>query len=179
VTHGDICFDDLTPWARHRVELRRRVADMRAANPTADYSRIEVRLQIARAVAREETELPDRTSRNWRAHLTWVWRTFFPPTQILAMLRSWRDLPRLAAELAAGQRPTARVVVTGHVHFPGVWRTALGPVVINTGSFFRPLGGSLVDLWEDRVEVRRIVRDRSGFKSGRLLAKIPLPRQDN
>jgi hypothetical protein len=63
----------------------------------------------------------------------------------------------------------------GHVHFPGVWRTAAGPVVINTGSFLHPLGGNLVDVLDDRVEVRRIVRAGPDFRPGRLLAAIPLP----
>jgi predicted phosphodiesterase len=174
VTHGDVCFDDFTPWARHVPEIRRLVAAKRAANPALDFARLEVRFRIAREVAREETDLPDRSTRSWWAHLVWVWHTFFPPTQPVAMLRCWRDLPGLAAGLARTQRPTAQVVVMGHVHFPGVWRRPGGPVVINTGSFFRPLGGNLVDVLDDRVQVRRIDRDGDTFKPGRLLAEIPL-----
>ena len=174
VTHGDVCFDDLTPWSRLVPEIRRLVTAKRAADPAADFAQLAVRFRIAREVAREETDLPDRTTRNWWAHLVWVWHTFFPPTLPLAMLRSWRDLPRLADRLAVTQRPKAQVVVMGHVHFPGVWRRDQGPVVINTGSFFRPLGGNLVDVLDDRVQVRRIARDGDTFKPGRLLAEIPL-----
>jgi predicted phosphodiesterase len=174
VLHGDVCFDDLTPWARHVGEIRRLVAEERAADSAADWSRLEVRFRIARAVALRETDLPDRTTRTWAAHLAWAWHTFFPPRQPLAMLRCWRDLPGKARALAVAQRPAAQVVVTGHVHFPGVWRHARGPVVINTGSFFRPLGGNLVDVHADRVEVRRIRRVGGGFAPGRRLAEIPL-----
>jgi len=174
VTHGDVCFDDLTPWARHVPEIRRLVAAKRAADPAADFSQLATRFHIAREVAREETDLPDRTTRSWWAHLVWAWHTFFPPSQLLAMLRCWRDLPGLAARLAVAQRATAQVVVMGHVHFPGVWRRGAGPVVINTGSFFRPLGGNFVDVLDDRVQVRRIVHAGATFKPGRLLAEIPL-----
>jgi predicted phosphodiesterase len=174
VTHGDVCFDELTPWSRHVQALRREVAAFLAAEPGADYRRLEVRFRVARAVARGEQHLADLTIPGWRAQAAWIWRTFFPPTQPLAMLRSWRELPGRAARLAVAERPTARVVVTGHVHFPGVWRPAVGPAVINTGSFFRPLGGNLVDVFEDRVEVRRIERSRGDFHPGRLLAEIPL-----
>lgn len=173
ITHGDVCFDDLTPWSRHADDLRRLVAEQLAADPAADYARLAVRFRIARAVARAEQNLPDLHTPGWVQDLKWAWRTFFPPRLVLAMLRCWRDLPRQATKLAA-QRPSAQVVVTGHVHFPGVWRLGAGPTIVNTGSFFRPLGGSLVDVLADRVQVRRIERRGGSFHPGRLLAEIPL-----
>lgn len=174
VTHGDVCFDDLTPWSRHAADIRREVAAQLALEPRADYTQLPVRFRIARHIARTEAHVPDLVTRTWRSHASWFWRTFFPPTQVLAMLRCWRDLPRRAAELARSQRTSAQVVVTGHVHFPGVWRTAHGPTIINTGSFFRPLGGNLVDVIGDRVQVRRIDRARDVFRPGKLLAEIRL-----
>lgn len=174
VTHGDVCFDDLTPWSRHAAEIRREIAAQLALEPHADYAQLDVRFRIARHVARSEANVPDLVTRNWRAHAQWFWRTFFPPTQVLAMLRCWRDLPRNAAALARAQRPGAQVVVTGHVHFPGVWPTPNGPTVINTGSFFRPLGGNLVDVADGRVHVRRIERAGEAFRPGKQLAEIPL-----
>lgn len=173
VMHGDVCFDDFTPWARHIAEIRTLVAAKRAAM-TGDYRELSERFRIAREVAREETELPDRSTRTWAAHLSWAWHTFFPPRQPLAMLRCWRDLPALATALAVAQRPTAQVVVTGHVHFPGVWRLGQGPTIVNTGSFFRPLGGNLVDVFADHVEVHRIEEKDGKFIAGRRLATIPL-----
>lgn len=174
VTHGDVCLDDLTPWSRHAEEIKRLVAAQLAAEPTLDYTRLEVRLRIARAVARAEQNVPDYVSTGWRAHLAWIWRTFFPPRQTLAMMRCWRDLPELATGFAVTQRATAQVVVLGHVHFPGVWRRGEDPVIVNTGSFFRPLGGNLVDVLDDRVQVRRVRREGENFKPGRLLAEISL-----
>ena len=174
ILHGDVCLPGLTPWSRKADGIQLRLERHLAAEPDADWSRLDVRFRIARVVAREETYFPDRTTRSWRAHVAWIWDTLFPPLQVIAMLRSWRDLPGLAAELAQAQRPTAQVVVTGHVHFPGVWHPASGPVVVNTGSFFRPLGGNLVDVYADRVEVRTIVCRGGSFHPGPLLATIPL-----
>lgn len=175
VTHGDVCFDDLTPWSRRLAQLRREIAAQLAREPRADFSQLDVRFRIARHVARTEVDVPDLAARGWRSHLRWVWETFFPPTQVIAMLRCWRDLPRRAATLARAQRSTAQVVVTGHVHFPGVWAVPRGPVVINTGSFLRPLGGALVDIADERVCVRRIERRRDGgFCTGQLRAEIAL-----
>lgn len=174
VAHGDIFLDGLTPWSRRAGQLRHLQETQMAGGPAWGELGVESRLRIARAVARAEEDLPDYVTGGWRAHLEWIARTFFPPRQVLAMLRAWRDLPGLAARLAVAQRATAQVVVTGHVHFPGVWRHPGGPVVINTGSFFQPLGGSLVDIFADRVEVRRIRRTGGDFAPGALLATIPL-----
>ena len=177
VTHGDICFDDLTPWGRQRLELRRRVQALLATEPSADYRELGVRFRIAREVARTVVNEIDPGDGRFSAQLGRFWHTFFPPRQPLAMIQSWRVLPARAAALAAAQRFSAQVVVMGHVHFPGVWVNPPGPTVINTGSFFSPLGGNLVDLSGDRVEVRRIRRQEDRFHPGRVLATIPLAPQ--
>lgn len=174
VTHGDIFLEGLTPWSRHAPQIRRLLAAQHAADPDADHGQVAVRLRMARAVARAEEDLPDYVTGGWRAHLRWVGRTFFPPRQPLAMLRAWRDLPVAAARLACEQHPGVQVVVTGHVHFPGVWSHTGAPTVINTGSFFQPLGGNLVDVFADRMEVRRIKRSDRVFSPGALVAEIPL-----
>jgi len=174
VTHGDACFDDLTPWSRMLPQLREAVHRLLAAEPAADYRDMTTRLRIARQAARIVGTEIDPADAGFQATLVRLWDTFFPPTQILAMLRAWRDLPTLAATLAQAQRPTAQVVVTGHVHFPGVWVRPARPTVINTGSFFSPLGGHLVDVETGRVVVRRIRRSRGLFESGRTVAEIPL-----
>jgi predicted phosphodiesterase len=174
VMHGDICFDDLTPWSRQQPELWRQVQALLAAEPAADYRELDVRIRIAREVARTVVNEIDPGESRLRTQLVRFWHTFFPPRQSLAMLRAWRDLPRLAAAQASAQRPSAQVVVTGHVHFPGVWRRRGLPTVINTGSFFSPLGGNLVDVSGDSVRVRRIRRARGDFLPGRQIAAIPL-----
>lgn len=174
ILHGDVCLPGITPWSSRADWIRRQVEAHLAADPTADWSRLETRFRIARAVAQEEDDLPDRANRSWWAFLRWAWDTFFPPTQIIAMLRAWRDLPALTVELARAERPSAQVVVTGHVHFPRVWHHDGRPTVINTGSFLRPLGGNLVDVYDDHVEVHAIARRGERFAPGRRLATIAL-----
>lgn len=173
VTHGDVCFDDLTPWSRQRPELRRVVNELLARDSTADYRELGARFRIAREATRIVGTAIDPAATGFRAQLHRFWDTFFPPGQVLAMLQAWRELPVSAAALALAQRPSAQVVVTGHVHFPGVWIQPPGPTVINTGSFFSPLGGHLVDLTDnDRVHVRRIRQQRGQFEPGHQIAEI-------
>jgi len=174
VTHGDVCFEDLTPWSRHRDELRRLVQAELAKTPAVDYRELATRFRVGRRAACNITEHVDRTDERLRARLVWLWHTFFPPRQPFAMLRAWRELPARAAALAAAQRPTAQVVVMGHVHLPGIWRKPPGPTVVNTGSFFAPLGGQLVDLDGEVLQVRRIARRGGNFHPGKLIAEIRL-----
>ncbi len=174
VTHGDVCFDDLTPWSRQQPELWRLVQDRLATDPAADYRDLAVRFHIAREAARTLVNPIDPGDRRLATRLARFGHTFFPPRQIVAMLRSWRDLPDRAAALAAAQRPATRVVVLGHVHFPGVWRRGPRLTVVNTGSFFSPLGGNLADVSGDRVLVRRIEQRDGRFQPGREVAAIPL-----
>ena len=46
--------------------------------------------------------------------------------------------------------------------------------VINTGSFCRPLGGYLVDLFEHELSVRQIDLRRGEFRPGEVVATFPL-----
>ncbi|HEY0943990.1 MAG TPA: metallophosphoesterase [Opitutaceae bacterium] len=174
LAHGDVCFDDIAPWSRNQPELWRHVQQQLQANPSADYREIAIRHRIARAAARAVGREFNPSEIAFSAKLARTWRTFFPPRQPLAMLRAWRELPARAAALAVAQRPSARLVVTGHIHYPGVWTTPTGPTVVNTGSFCRPLGGCAVDLLDDVVQVRRIVARDGQFHPGRAVAEIPL-----
>ena len=65
-------------------------------------------------------------------------------------------------------------IVTGHTHYPGVWRRPSGLVVVNTGSFCLPLGACCVDLTPSALTVRRIVRRGAAYHPGRTVAAFPL-----
>lgn len=174
LAHGDVCFDDIAPWSRSQPELWKHVQLQLRANPAADYREIAIRHRIARVAAQKVGREFDPSEIAFKAKLARAWRTFFPPRQPLAMLRAWRELPARAAALATAQRPSARLVVTGHIHYPGVWTSPTGPTVVNTGSFCPPLGGCAVDVTDEVVQVRRIVARGGKFHIGRAVAAIPL-----
>lgn len=174
VMHGDICFEDLTPWSRQRKDLQRVVGELLAREPKGDDRALEGRIRIAREATRIVGPHLDPADARFRTQLLRYWDTFFPPQQVFKMLQAWRELPLSAARLARAHRPAAQVVVTGHVHFPGVWARPPGPTVINTGSFFSPLGGHLVDVVDDRVQVRRIRQNCGRFEPGKQVAEVVL-----
>jgi predicted phosphodiesterase len=90
------------------------------------------------------------------------------------VLWAWRVAPERAAALAESHRPRARFVIIGHTHRPGIWRTRSGRVVINTGSFTRPLGPCLVELTPGRLRVRRIVARAGAFVPDHTMAEFAL-----
>lgn len=174
VTHGDVLFPEATPWSTLRAELIRRIEHGMAAIPAAERHTIAARLRVHRAACLNLAREFDHRATSPLARLNRLRITLFPPHKILAMLRAWRDTPRLAAGLAAAQRPSARVVITGHIHNPGVWTQPCGRVVINTGAFGPPRGALLVDLVDQRLVVRKVVEQAGQFHPGKVVAEIPL-----
>lgn len=177
VTHGDVLFPGATPWSTLRAELQRRIdaalaEDAGTGIPAADP--IARRLRAHRRACHGLPREFNHVARDPWSRLNRLRITLFPPRKLLAMLAAWRDTPRLAADLAAQHRPSAQVIITGHIHFPGVWRRPGGRTVINTGAFGPPRGALLVDLESTGLTVRH-VRERGGsFRPGETVAAIPL-----
>ena len=174
VTHGDVLFDDIAPWSRLQPELARRLVTIRARHPADEWERIPSRLRMMREAC---VRLPPEAVSSTQGGLARLHRMLFdllPPRRAWAMLRVWRSAPRLAAELAAAQRPAAKFIILGHIHYPGIWRRPDGRVVIDTGSFAPPLGGTLVDLGAESLTVRKISRQAGQFHPGPIRATFPL-----
>lgn len=174
VTHGDVLFPEATPWSTLRDELARRIDQELATATAAERHTIATRLRAHRAACRNLPREFDQRATSAFARLHRLRITLFPPRKIIAMLRAWRDTPRLAADLAAAQRPSARVIITGHIHHPGVWTRPCGRVVINTGAFGPPRGALLVDLRDGVLTVRKVAQRGGDFHPGERVAEIAL-----
>jgi predicted phosphodiesterase len=174
VIHGDIIFDEITPWGHDAEPIRRKVRAALAALPPGADQVLAERIRVFRRVA---ASIPQRHQAE-RHPIKYVYRfvtdTVWPPHSALSMLRAWRDAPGLAAALARQHRPRAGFVVTGHTHRPGVWTGPGGVAVINTGSFSLPFGARTVDVTDRRLVVRRIVRKRGQFVPGPVVAEFTL-----
>lgn len=174
LTHGDILHPELVPWSADAPVLRARIEAGLAAMAPADRERLEARFALWRRVA---MSVPQR-HQSERHHLKYAWRfardTVWPPMRIVRILRAWFAEPSIAAAFALQHRPGARFVLLGHTHRPGFWRRPDGRTIINTGSFCPPLGGTLVDLQDGQLTVRRVEARGGEFRPGRTLAQFPL-----
>jgi predicted phosphodiesterase len=174
ITHGDVLFAEMVPWSSKLPEIRRRLAPLKAQVSAHQFSRIETRLRFNRQISFKMPCDHDPLARGFLHRFYRLSQIVLHPGRALTLLRAWHDTPALAARLAAEQRQDARFILTGHTHFGGVWSQRNGRVVINTGSFCPPRGGLLVEIGDDHLRVRRILRQRENFTLGPLLASFPL-----
>ncbi len=174
ITHGDVLCENVAPWSSRRDELAKRLQSLATTVPPETLYLVETRLRLNRLACHHLPDPHDCFDRSLHTRLVRLAHALFPPNRLLSMVNTWHTTPALARALAREQRPRARLIVVGHTHFPGVWRDADGPVVVNTGSFSRPFGGLFVELCGDKVQVVRIVQKNGEFHRGRVVAGFSL-----
>jgi predicted phosphodiesterase len=174
VIHGDILFDNIVPWSRDAPFAGRRIAEELQRLPAALRQNLDQRLAVFRRVAITIPQRHHSERRQLRYTLRYLADTVWPPHRVLKIVQTWQVLPGLAADLLRRHRPNARYILTGHTHWPGIWRRPDGITVINTGSFSLLVGACAVDLTAGKITVRRIVRRAGEFRPGRILAEFPL-----
>ena len=178
VTHGDVLFDNIVPWGRDAV-LASELVNQARHETEIDSVPLERLLQAHRLAA---AAIPQRhqSERNGLRYFTsFLTDTIWPPTRVFHILNSWRTFPARAEALVSTHRASARFLICGHTHWPGIWRRRDGLIVINTGSYCPPCGRLVVDLDEDQLKVRRIAKRRGDFMPGAIVAQFALTRSDS
>ncbi|GAB5562805.1 MAG: hypothetical protein SynsKO_44520 [Synoicihabitans sp.] len=172
-THGDVFLDDIVPWSRVRSNLLDRMAAVRRAHPELGFDSFEERIFIMRETCTGFARECDPERRDRRHLLKRLITELFPPRQPWSILRTWWTFADRVAPRAKAWRPQAQVILTGHVHFPRVWRR--GPqTVINTGAFSGPLGAFAVDILNGVVTVRRVTQQDQRWQPGKVVTAITL-----
>ena len=174
ITHGDVLFENIVPWSTEAKMMRQKVIQALAALPGDGSSRLEGRLDAFRSAAASIQQRHQSERDPVRYAIRLAGDTVWPPNRILKIMQAWREAPDRAAALAGKHRPKARFIVIGHTHRPGVWRTASGIVVINTGSFCRPFGAMAAEVGARTLVVRRVESRGGAFEPGPEVAEFPL-----
>ncbi len=173
VTHGDVFFDDIVPWSRDVPIMRQLLAREFAALTPVERRQLDLRLAAFRRVC---ASVPQRhhSERNPFLYTLGVLADIAWPTRTLAVLRTWRRTPALAAKFLRTHRPHARYLIMGHIHRPGIVHTPGGLTIVNTGSFCAPAKACAVDLTEEKLILRRIISRGGVFRFGEKLATFAL-----
>lgn len=172
--HGDIFFSDLVPWSKDAPLIARLIEkELRTMRPE-DHHVLEHRFAMIRRVSAAVPQRHQSERHSLKYLVRYLGETIWPPGRVWKILSAWRLAPQHAADFARRYRPQARFIVSGHTHHPGIWPTPGGPIVINTGSYTRMLGGSLVELTATHLRVRRVDSRGGEFRLGAMLAEFPL-----
>jgi predicted phosphodiesterase len=177
ITHGDVFFDEIAPWSRLVPEVRRRIERHTAGVSPEELLRLEVRFALFRKVCLKLPREHNPHARGLAPRVMRIARAVFPPNRFLAMLRVWREMPAIAAQVARRHRPSAQVVIAGHTHSQGFWRQPGGITVVNTGCFCVGRSALAVDLVGSHVRLRRIRRHLGEFRLGPVFHQFTLAPQ--
>lgn len=174
VTHGDILYPDIVPWSQDAPLMRTRLAEEFARIPPALHRNLETRFAVFRRVAFSIPQRHQSQRHPLKYAVGFARDTIWPPSRLFSILRAWQQIPELADAFVRDYQPRAKFLLVGHTHQPGIWRRRDGLVVINTGSFSLPLGGTVVDIAAERLLVRRVEMKRREFHPGRIVAEFSL-----
>ncbi|MFZ9683318.1 MAG: metallophosphoesterase family protein [Cephaloticoccus sp.] len=169
VTHGDLAFDNIVPWGKDAPLAAKLVAAAGAGAGNLEELTAAHRLACAAIPKRQAA-----VRQGWRHLVSHLTHALWPPTRPWAIVDSWRTFPRRADALLSQHRPGARFLISGHTHWPGVWRRPSGLIVVNTGSFCPPCGQLMVDLTSAQLVVRKVRRHGSDFLPGDPLREFAL-----
>jgi predicted phosphodiesterase len=173
VTHGDVLFhESKSASTRHGSRRGARLRLLRQLDQ-GERATLEQILSTNKrgthALPTEHVTIPNGA---WGQFTTFMRQTW-PPHRLVHMVSSWKDNPVHAVDLLRIYRPTARCMIIGHTHFPGIWQQH-GCHVINTGSYLPVLGRLAVDYANHGITVRKVVMRRGKFHLGRQIARFPL-----
>jgi UDP-2,3-diacylglucosamine pyrophosphatase LpxH len=159
ITHGDAVHPSLAPWSPAADLLQEAFLRQLETYAPQERGRLDAVLSASRDAASREWEIS--AARRTPGTLSLLCR----PAAIVRIALFWREYPGLVAAFASRHAPDARTIVVGHSHWPGAWRVA-DRLILNTGSFGFPHRPHAVAIDPQGISLRRVVRDRLGYRLG-------------
>ncbi|MCH2060169.1 MAG: metallophosphoesterase [Verrucomicrobiales bacterium] len=163
LTHGDILYEDVSPWSKLIAEMREVLGRIRSEYPPDYRDDLELSLEVAKRISAETRVRPairDGRLRKLRTLLAEAW----PPHRPAKIIKTWLRSHYLGHALRNRFRPGADFIIYGHTHRAMVHEHD-DKHVINTGAFM-PLSRAMV------VEIKggEISAHDVGRKSGHFCA---------
>ncbi len=151
VMHGHALLPCISPWSREFFACAAEVKRMIASRPLAAHH-LEERLLLARDLSHllglhVPTSIPSPAS--FRL-LREAYYCFWPPQRPLHILAAWLSCGRRAQAFCNRFLPSTNLLVIGHFHRPGQWRSPHRRI-FSTGAWFQHASPFAVDLRDARL----------------------------
>lgn len=130
VTHGDAFHPAVAPWSVRANDMRGAWNRVMAGCEPSERDSLSARFRATQAAATAEWSgpTPDHTT---------LANLLVRPLAVVRIAAHWWLAPTLAARFARQCGLTARILIVGHSHWPGIV-TRDGRSIVNTGAFTAP-----------------------------------------
>lgn len=173
VTHGDGLFPTVAPWSSNIKNLSKFAAEI---DPNATGSTAQ-ELHDYLGLHKKVSVLAHKDDKKYNPTLWGKLKIFlhqgWPPTTPFRIIKSWMEVPERAVSLTRRFGLSPKVIVTGHTHYPGVWKKGQ-QTVVNLGSLFPWPGSRCIDIEGSELTVRRIRKAENSLRIGKPVARFEL-----
>jgi UDP-2,3-diacylglucosamine pyrophosphatase LpxH len=165
LTHGDILYEDVSPWSKLIAEMREVLERIRSEYPPDYLNDLELSLEVAKRVSAEtrvRRAVRAGSFRRLRTILAEAW----PPQRPAIIIKTWLCSHYLGHEVRNRFRPDADFIVYGHTH-RALLHENQGKHVINTGAFMPLSKAMMVEIQGGEMSVNEVCRRSGNFCKGR------------
>lgn len=166
VTHGDVFHPAVAPWSPRAGRMRKTNRKAFKAFRPDTRSTLEARLRASQFASHAEWDLL-----NEEAGHSSIQSMMFRPWALFQVLHYWWRYPTIAARFADEHKISARYLVTGHTHRPGIWEVG-NRTIINTGSYGFPGKPMGVTLTNDTLSVFAIELNNAEYQLAETAEKV-------
>ena len=165
LTHGDLLYEDVSPWSKLIAEMREVLERIRSEYPPDYLNDLELSLEVAKRVSAEtrvRRAVRAGSFRKLRTILAEAW----PPQRPAIIIKTWLCSHYRGHEVRNRFRPDADFIVYGHTH-RALLHEYQGKHVINTGAFMPLSRAMMVEIQGGEMSVNEVCRRAGNFCIGR------------
>ena len=165
LTHGDILYEDVSPWSKLIADMREVLDHIRRDYPPDYLNDLELSLAAAKRIAAEtrvRKAIRAGSFRKLRTLLAEAW----PPHRPAMILKTWLCSHYRGHEVRNRFRPKADFIIYGHTH-RALLHEHGGKHVINTGAFMPLSRAMVVEIKDGEMMVNEVARRAGNFRKGR------------
>ena len=160
VFHGHVAFPQITPWS-WRAKY---IAKARKKYLAESGDGFEEQLAAVRRASFDAASGAFSTCRPSFPHMLAIG---LPAA--FQVFYSWWRFPALLSTWVEQYAPSAKFIITGHIHHAGIWKRK-NRVIVNTGCFGFPSHPRAVVIENDKITVYRLRLTRGHYSLGRVCA---------